>query len=150
MLVPDAPELPVAIIGVRDLASWLVSCAERSVSGVFNAMGSPIPLPDHLEAARQVAGRDCILVPAAESWLSEQRVSEWSGPRSLPLWVVDRTWYGFNARSNQRAIAAGLTLRPLSETLADSHAWRLAQPDDAELTAGLSDDDERQLLAMLR
>ena len=51
-------------------------------------------------------------------WLADHGVSEWSGPRSMPLWLADRSWSGRNARSNERALAAGLELPPLSDTLA--------------------------------
>ena len=150
VLVPDAPELPVAVIDVRDLASWLVLCAETGAHGIFNAMGFPVPFPHHLEVARIATGQTRELVAVSEAWLAEHGVQEWSGPKSLPLWVTDRTWYGFNARSNARAIDAGLVLRPLGETLADALVWRLAQPADVPLAAGLTDAEERELLASLR
>jgi hypothetical protein len=61
---------------------------------------------------------------------------------------MDRSWYGFNGRSNARAIAAGLTLRPLEATLRDGLAEReAARPDDFK--AGLTDTDEELLLSEL-
>ena len=71
------------------------------------------------------------------------------GPRSLPLWLPDPGWRGFNARDGGRARAAGLTTRPLEETLADTLAWEQARPVDHERRAGLTPDEERALLAEL-
>jgi nucleoside-diphosphate-sugar epimerase len=150
VLVPDAPDLPTALIDARDLAAWLVYCAEQGTTGTFNALGPSMPMPEHLETARQAAGSDALPVAAGEDWLVERGVNEWAGPRSLPLWLTDRSWYGMNARSVDGAHSAGLTTRPLIETLRDGLAWRQRQPDRDSRGAGLSDADERELLTALR
>ncbi|MER1995817.1 MAG: NAD-dependent epimerase/dehydratase family protein [Arthrobacter sp.] len=114
----------------------------------FNAMGVPVPFADHIAAARKVAGHRGPVIGPPEDWLAEQGVHEWSGERSLPLWLRDRNWYGMNARSTTRAGAAGLMLRPLHETLA--HILAEEPPLEPDVTlAGLSDDDEQRLLALL-
>jgi nucleoside-diphosphate-sugar epimerase len=146
VLVPDAPELPTAIIDVRDLADWLVRRAEGGAAGTFNATGSSIPFPEHVDAAKVVAGHDGPVVRAPEGWLTDRGVGEWSGPRSMPLWLADRSWYGMNARSAERAIAAGLVVRPLSDTLADTLAWEKSRANAGPHGAGLSDNEERELL----
>ncbi len=89
------------------------------------------------------------IVRAPESWLADHGVGEWSGPRSMPLWLADRSWHGMNARSNKRALAAGLELRPLSDTLADTLQWELDREDAGPHGAGLTDSDERELLTAL-
>jgi hypothetical protein len=71
------------------------------------------------------------------------------GERSLPLWLDDPDWFGFNARDSTKARRAGLTTRPLNETLADTLAWELTRDRSRTRRAGLSDDDERELLAAL-
>jgi len=50
-----------------------------------------------------------------------------------------------NARSIDRALAAGLVLRPLEQTVGDILAEQTAQP----VGAGLTDDEERELLSAL-
>ena len=149
VLVPEVPELTAALIDVRDLATWLVRLAERSATGIFNAFGDAIPLAEHLATARAVGGRGTP-VGAAPDWLLAHEVAEWSGPRSLPLWLADRDWYGMNARSNARAKAAGLALRPLAETLADALAHDLSRDGEVARGAGLTDAEERELLEALR
>jgi nucleoside-diphosphate-sugar epimerase len=147
VLVPDAPDLPTSVIDVRDLAEWLVRCAETGTSGVFNAMGLSTLFPDHIAAAREAAESDTQAVAAPEGWLLDKGVSEWAGDRSLPLWLSDKTWYGMGARSVSREEAAGLTFRPLVETLRDGLRSRVAANTQG---AGLSDVDERELLQRLR
>ncbi|MWV47891.1 NAD-dependent epimerase/dehydratase family protein [Rathayibacter sp. VKM Ac-2803] len=142
VLVPDAPELPAAVLDVRDLAAWLVRCAALGTAGVFNAAGVAVPLPAFLAAA--AAGSSAEPVRAPEQWLKDHGVNEWAGPRSLPLWLADRSWYGMNARSTARAEAAGLVRRPLEETLRDGAAAGFVGG------VGLPDTDERELIGSLR
>lgn len=143
VLAPDAPGLPTALIDVRDLAAWLLRLAEGAGSGAFNAQGEPHPFPAHLDAASAAAGHRRETVSAAEDWLAARGVNEWAGPRSLPLWLCDETWYGMNARSTARAVAAGLERRPLESTLADVLGGPVMSG------AGLTDEEERELLAQL-
>jgi hypothetical protein len=51
-----------------------------------------------------------------------------------------------SAHDTSRAVAAGLTSRPLARTLADTLAWTLGQPASAPQGAGLTDAEERTLL----
>jgi len=76
-------------------------------------------------------------------------VQNWSGPRSLPLWLDDPDWYGMNARDTTRARATGLVTRFLEQTLTDTLAWKLTRPEPGPHGAGLTDDEERRLLDSL-
>lgn len=149
VLVQDAPDLPSAMIDVRDLATWLVHLAETGTSGIFNAVGNAVPFPKHIETARSVALHDGPVIRAPEQWLLEQGVNQWSGERSLPLWLAERAWYGMNARSNARAVDAGLRLRTLHDTLADILTDEPRLASVGRLGAGLSDDEENHLLGEL-
>lgn len=149
VLVQDTPELPTALIDVRDLATWLVHLAEQKNSGIFNAVGNTVPFPEHIETARAVAHHDGPVIKASEQWLLEQDVNQWSGERSLPLWLADRDWYGMNARSNTRAVEAGLVLRPLHDTLADVLIDEPQLTSVDELGSGLTNVEETYLLEKL-
>ena len=150
VLVPDAPELPTQVIDVRDLAVWLLEAAGAGVAGVFNVAGETVLLPEHLEIARRVAGHSGPVVRANRQWLLKEGVQPWMGDRSLPLWLADPDWLGFNALDSSRARAAGLVTRPLERTLADTLAWELTRPLSRPRLAGLSDPDERALLQAYR
>jgi nucleoside-diphosphate-sugar epimerase len=147
VLIPDAPDTLVQLLDVRDLAEWLVRCAERSMCGIANAGGPTHTLAEHLEQVRAVTGFTGSWQAAGEEWLAEHGVEPWMGPRSLPLWLPAEA-FALNAHDLSRAASLGLRTRPLAETLADTLAWELAEP--GERRAGLSDQDERELLHALR
>jgi nucleoside-diphosphate-sugar epimerase len=150
VLVPDAPALLTQVIDVRDLAAWLVDAGCHGVAGVFNATGETVLLAQHLEVARRVAGHTGSVVRADQQWLLAQGVEPWMGERSLPLWLTDPDWLGFNARDSSKARRAGLVTRPLDQTLSDTLAWELSRAPGFVRRAGLSDADERALLQALR
>jgi len=146
VLVPDAPTELTQVIDVRDLARWLVEAGTSSLHGIFNTTGETIPLSEHLQIARTVAGHSGPVVPASSEWLLAHQVQPWMGDRSLPLWLGDPDWAGFNARDSSRARSAGLRTRPLEDTLTAGLAWELTRDLSRPRRAGLSDDDERSLL----
>ncbi len=149
VLVPDVPQVATQVIDVRDLARWLVEAASRGVSGIFNATGETVPLLEHLEIARTVAGHTGPLVWATQDWLLAQNVEPWMGARSLPLWLADPDWVGLSARDSSKARTEGLRTRTLGETLADTLAWELTRGATGPRQAGLSDEDERSLVLAL-
>lgn len=149
VLVPDDDELPAALLDVRDLAEWLVGCAESGLSGVFNAAANGMTLADYLACARQVAEHSGPVVSASTSWLLEHGVQAWMGEKSLPIWLDDPEWFGLSAADTRRAVAAGLITRPLAETLSDTLGWEMSRPAPGPHGAGLTDVEERDLLAAL-
>ncbi|PRY40234.1 nucleoside-diphosphate-sugar epimerase [Geodermatophilus tzadiensis] len=149
LLVPDTPDLPTQVVDVRDLAGWLVGCAERSVTGVFDAVGPVVPFDGWVTASRAVAGHTGPVVSAPSDWLLERGVGPWAGPDSLALWLPAPEDRGWSARSGARAAAAGLRHRPREELLADVLAWERTQGLDRPRGAGLSAAREAELLAAL-
>lgn len=150
VLVPDTPGATVQLIDARDLATWHVESVERGAGGVFNATTEPIALADYLAAAREVAGHTGELVRVGQDWLSAHDVQPWAGERSLPLWLPQPEYAGFAARSPAAARAAGLTTRPLADSIRDTLAWELQTGPGRDRRAGLSPADERDLIAAAR
>ena len=148
VLVPVDPGCRTALIDVRDLAAWLVHCAETGATGPFDVIANAAPLAEHLAAARQVAAHDGPVIQVGPGWLEEHEVGHWYGPRSLPLWVGPEDSPGLAGRPTTRARAAGLAPRPLAETLADVLVWEAdrEQPHGS----GLTDEEERELVAAAR
>ncbi|GAA4111856.1 SDR family oxidoreductase [Knoellia locipacati] len=149
VLAPDDPTLPMAVIDVRDLSAWLVRCADSRTSGTYDAVGDPDTLGGLLSAARDVAGHTGPLVTASATWLAEHGVQEWMGEDSLPLWISDSEWRGFGAHTGAAAVAAGLTRRPVTETLRDAAAYEETREATDPRRCGLSDGTERRLLGLL-
>ncbi|TWP39038.1 NAD-dependent epimerase/dehydratase family protein [Leekyejoonella antrihumi] len=146
ILIPAASEIPAQVIDVRDLARWLVDCAEQRLDGAFNAAGERTTLTQVLEVARRVAGFAAEVVAAENDWLLSEGVSEWAGPKSLPLWLTDPDWRGFCDRNISAAQAGGLRLRPIEDTMRGALAYEESRAKSHPRAAGLSDADERNLL----
>ena len=149
VLVPDSP-IGTQVLDVRDLAAWLVECAQGARAGVVNASGPVVPLGEHLATARQVAGHTGELVAVEPSWLTQHEVAPWSGERSLPLWLPLPEYAGMMTRDTAAAQALGLRTRPLAETLEDTLAWELASGPGRRRGAGLAPADEVELVAAAR
>jgi nucleoside-diphosphate-sugar epimerase len=149
VLVPDSP-VPTQVVDVRDLAAWLVHCVEERHSGVANASGPVLPLPEHLATARAVAGHRDDLVVVPPDWLESQGVDAWSGERSLPLWLPLPEYAGFMARDTATSRLLGLACRPVEETLADTLEWELRSGPGRRRKAGLSPADEAALIGLAR
>ncbi|WP_198287073.1 epimerase [Frankia sp. QA3] len=141
VLVPAVPDLMTQVIDVRDLALWLVDSARQHRTGTVNATGDAISFEAHIALTREITGHRGPLVWAEPGWLDGHGVKTWSGPRSLPLWLRQPGYSGFNDLDNTAARALGLVSRPLAETLLDGLRALPAQP-----VAGLTDDEERSLL----
>lgn len=148
VLAPGRPERPLQFIDVRDLAEWMVKMVEGQQIGVYNANG-PVPQPtmgELLETCRSVSGSEATFVWVSEAFLAEQGVAPWS---DLPAWVPqdEPSMAGFFAFDVRKALAAGLTFRPLAETVHATLAWAATRPVDYQMRAGLSREREAALLA---
>jgi nucleoside-diphosphate-sugar epimerase len=152
LLVPGEPDDPVQMIDVRDLADWILDAAETRATGVYDGVAAPVSREAFLaaltEAVRAADGEADLDL----CWISTDRlvgagVAEWSGPGSLPLWIGEPGYEGFMARDVSASLAAGLTPRPLTDTVRDTLDWLRAQPDAA--VTGLTRPEELDLLDRL-
>ena len=150
LLVPPLDDA-AQFIDVRDLAEWSVRLAEAQTTGIFNAKGPDYALTMGvlLETIRGVTGGDAEFCPATATFLDQNAVRPWF---DLPVWIPDHgNTAGAHRRSIARAIAAGLTYRPLQLTVSDTLAWwrRLPMAGQKTLKMGLSAEREAGLLASL-
>jgi 2'-hydroxyisoflavone reductase len=138
VLVPGPPEQTVQFIDVRDLASWLIELSEGKAGGSFNAINEGVSWQTLAETCRDVAGSDADLTYVDGDYLAEQGVGEWM---ELPLWLHDQEAVGMHRTDVSRAIGAGLTFRPLEDTVRGTL-------DEAEKTdaAGMAPEREAELL----
>ncbi|MCL4838271.1 MAG: epimerase [Thermoanaerobaculia bacterium] len=149
VLAPGDGTDPVQIIDARDLAEWTIRMVEARAYGTYNATGPahPMTMGDMLCGVRAAttAGARLVWVPA--SFLEEQKVTPWG---DMPAWVPGSgETAGFGRRSIQKALAAGLTFRPLAATALDTLAWWKSLPAErtAQLRAGIPAEREQAVLA---
>lgn len=147
VLAPANPDHPVQIIDVRDLAAWMIRMAENDAAGVYNATGPAtwLMLGQMLETCKTVAQSDANFVWASEEFLSENEVAPWS---ELPVWLPDEA--GWSQVKIDRALAAGLTFRPLADTVHDTLAWAQSEKSSEPPRAGMSREREAELLRLWR
>lgn len=150
MLVPDTPDLATQVVDVRDLAAWLLHCAEEATVGTCNAVGPVVPFGEWIAACRAVAGHTGPVVAAPATWLLEQGVVQWAGEDSLAMWTGEPGYEGWSSRSGAAAAATGLRHRSRAELLRDVLAWERTQGLDRPRRAGLRPAREAALLAALR
>jgi 2'-hydroxyisoflavone reductase len=143
VLAPGRPHRHVRVIDARDLAEWNVRMAEERRTGTFNASGADgLTMGQLLDDCKATSGSAASFTWLAEEFLLAQGVGTWV---ELPLWTRDEDTGIFEAR-NDKAIAAGLTFRPLTDTVRDTLAWAQERPADTELRAGMKPERERELL----
>jgi 2'-hydroxyisoflavone reductase len=152
VLAPGDGSDPVQFIDVRDLAEWTIRLAEERITGVFNASGPghAITMDQMLAGIAQGILVHPKLVWAPTAFLTENNVSPW---RDMPVWIPGQgETFGFHRRDFRRAIAAGLTYRPLPLTAADTLAWLRTLPPgrQAKLRAGLTPEREADLVTKLK
>ena len=142
ILLPQGPEHAVQVIDVRDLAAWVIRMAEARQTGIYNATGHSITMGDVVAACQAATDSESTLTWVPEDFLADKKIGHWM---ELPLYLPAEAYKEMQI-SIARALAAGLTFRPLAETTADTLAWAQSRPADYEWRAGLAADKETALL----
>jgi 2'-hydroxyisoflavone reductase len=145
-LAPRHPDLPAQFIDARDLSEWTVRMVEAGRAGTYNATGPDraLTMGKLLATAQEVSGSNATFTWVSDEFLTRSGVGAWM---ELPLWAPQAEAPGLATVNCQRAFQAGLTFRPLAETVRDTLAWRATQPAGAEWPAGLKRERETELLA---
>ena len=143
VLAPAPDDAPAQVIDVRDLANWILDASGRKLAGTFNAVAPPTTIGDVVETCHRVAAADAEIVWVDSEFLVEQEVGEWM---ELPLWLSDPAYRSMQQTPVTRASAAGLTHRPLEETVRDTLAWVRSGEAPSEPPAGLDPAKEQQVL----
>jgi 2'-hydroxyisoflavone reductase len=145
VMVPGDGRDPLQIIDGRDLGEWMIRLAENGTTGDFNACGPDFTLTTDamVHGCHAVTGGPVRFTHVDAAFLEKNEVG-------LPIWVPREgsPYSGYGAVSNARAIAAGLSFRPLAETVADLLAWYRGLPAErqAEVRAGIPREREQALL----
>jgi nucleoside-diphosphate-sugar epimerase len=145
VLVPEKPDDPVQYIDVRDLARWIVHAAHARLVGRFDAVGPSRTRRDFLHECTTALGSSCTFAWVDQVFMDRYDVRSGSGPRSLPYPMPDTV--ADNTRDVSASLRAGLSVRPLAETVRDTVLWLDA--GGGPIT-GLTAEEEASLLAIRR
>ena len=149
VLAPEKPDVSVQIIDVRDLCEFTLGLIEARAAGLYNATGPDytLTLGALLDACQKVSASDALFRWASLDFLAEHKVEPWS---DLPVWIPDIPAEAGSSRVNiSKASAAGLTFRPLDDTLRATLAWEQTRPAGHLWRAGLDPQREQELLRLL-
>jgi 2'-hydroxyisoflavone reductase len=149
VLAPGNPNDPVQFIDARDLAEWTIRMVENRETGLYNATGpaKPLGIRKMLDEIKDALNSNAKFTWVPVDFLKQQSVEAWS---DMPVWAGDELGL---ARTNiNRALAKGLTFRPLAETTRDTLAWFKSLPQDrqSKIHAGLALEREAEVLAAWR
>jgi Nucleoside-diphosphate-sugar epimerases len=150
VLAPQKPEATTQIIDVRDLSDFIIKLIEENASGVYNATGPgyELTMGKLLAVSKQVSGSDADFKWASVEFLNQNKVEAWS---DMPAWLPDdEEGVGFARIDISKATHAGLTFRPLEETVRDTVEWARTRPMDYAWRAGLTAEREAEVLAALK
>src|SRR5467141_592937 len=146
VLAPGTPSDPVQFIDARDLAEWTIRMAENRETGIYNATGpaEPLGIGEMFNEIKGALNSNAEFTWVPANFLAQQKVEAWS---DMPVWAGDEL--GLARTKINRALAKGLTFRPLAETARDTLAWFKSQPQDrqSKLRAGLPPEREAEVLA---
>jgi len=150
VLVPDTPDVVTQVIDVRDLAEFIVHCAETNTNGVFNATSpaDQLTMGELFDTCKEVSGSDAEFTWVSKAFLEENEVAAWS---DMPVWVpLEGEEAGHPYMEVSRAVAAGLTFRPIAETVRGTLDWWATIPQerlDKPMRSGITAERETELLA---
>jgi 2'-hydroxyisoflavone reductase len=160
IMVPGDPNQQVQYIDVRDLSEWMIRLIENGTNGTFNAVG-----PARKQTMQEFVYGLAALNPGQLSWMW---VTDHDFLQKFPLhklqngtteglteavpWIMPLPdELGHMKANGAKALAAGLTLRSLAETAADTLRWRASDAVPAALQKTpryvLSPEDEARILA---
>ena len=134
ILVPGQEDLPVQYIDASDLCGWMVRMLEDGGSGPYNAVGAEEPYRARplLEGLRDATGSKSTLTWIDWEWIRKEAAGipsygPWYGEGPIPFMQVN----------NDRALATGLTFRPIEQTAQDMIANLSERDASGEWRAGL-------------
>jgi len=149
VLAPGTPTDPVQFIDARDLAEWTIRMVEQGTTGIFNATGprSKLTMGGMLDGIKKATTSESRFTWVDADFLAAQKVRPWS---DMPVWVPPRgDEAGFSEISISRALAKGLTFRPIPDTAKATLEWFRKQTKErqAKLKSGLTPEREAEVLA---
>lgn len=155
VLAPGDPGRRMQLIDARDIARFGLHCIESGQDDAFLVTSETghTTFGEWLEQCVKETGSDARLVWTPDDVLREHGVPIWNG---LPLWSPEGDEFEAVWDTDvSRSIAAGLSCRPIAETVRDTWAWQrdvpsLADGDGRVNNHGVLPDVEQRVLAALK
>jgi 2'-hydroxyisoflavone reductase len=150
VLSPGDGKDPVQIIDARDLGQWVVKLVENKTLGIYNGVGprTPRPYDEFLYGIKAATTSECTFTWVDADFLAANRVRAY---QEMPIWRPARGAYaGFARFDLTREVAAGLTFRPLADSVRDTLKYyhSLPRAEQDRLNAGITPAREAEVLKL--
>jgi 2'-hydroxyisoflavone reductase len=147
VLAPGTPADPIQIIDARDLAEWTIRMVEQGTVGSFNAVGpkSKLGMGRMLDVIRKTTDSEARFTWVDDKFLTSEKLID-----EIPIWTSPHgPEIGYSTMNINKAVAKGLTFRPLSDTTRATLDWFRKQPTSRQLKmrAGIKPEREAEVLA---
>lgn len=144
VLAPGNPDKRLEFIDCRDMAEWIVRMVEARRTGIYNTTQSheTLTMNRFLNECRETSQSDARLTWVSQKFLQANNVE----PNEVPLPWEYSPGDGLGSININKALKAGLTFRPLAETIRDTLTWYKSLPAGSKLKAGMSREREADLL----
>ncbi|MEX0907251.1 MAG: NAD-dependent epimerase/dehydratase family protein [Gemmatimonadota bacterium] len=153
VLVPGDYTDPVQFLDVRDLTEWMIRLVEDGTTGVFNAGG---PFQKQATISEMVHGIRAVTTNHVDwVWINDYDFLRAQRVGAMVPWVMPRgNSLGHTRINYDRAVANGLTYRPLATTVRDTLDWWDSDAVTAERRASpnfvLTPEREAEIIAAWR
>ncbi|MBK6018690.1 NAD-dependent epimerase/dehydratase family protein [Streptomyces sp. MBT53] len=124
VLAPGPRGLALQYVDVRDLAEWVLGAVERESSGAYNLISPQghATMGSLLDACVRVTGGVASLRWTEPEVVLGAGIEPWT---QLPVWIPagSEGYDALHSADVSRAVATGLSCRPVEETVADTWSW---------------------------
>lgn len=149
VMAPGTPDDPTQYIDARDLAEFDIRLLERRAIGTYSGVGprSRLSMSELLYGMRAIVSNQISFTWVRADFLAEHQVFPW---QHMTAWLpAEGETAGFGLFDNSRAVAAGLTYRPLAVTARETLDWWKTLPEERRQSprAGLAPEKETEVLA---
>ena len=125
-IAPGTGDTYVQLVDVKDVARFLVLAIDRSLYGTFNLAGDPMTFQQFLDRCKAATDSTAEFVWVPQEFLHQQGLDPDPAvfpSDKFPFWHPEPARRGFYRISNRKAVDAGWTQRPFTETALDSLWW---------------------------
>lgn len=128
VLAPGKNTDPSQFVDVRDLAAFMIKVVEDKKANTYNVAGprERLTFARFIDEAKKAVGPDAKITWVDDYEFLKAQKLEFACPWGLP----EGNELGQMSISNKRAVAAGLTFRPIADTVKDTLAWWNTLPAD--------------------
>lgn len=147
MLAPGGPELRTQFIDARDLADFTLIGMEKPLNGIYNTIGNSISWSHFLDACKQASRSDATFTWVNDMQFLGENVDLRARPFGTIPMAVPPEFADIMTIKSDKALDDGMVFRSCLNTARDVLAWENTRPAEEERVAGLTPEQEQDLLA---